>query len=61
MFPDEDLPEFRVVVAELYKSAIACSMKILEAMGYALQLEVRDSPKLYAFRNRFSKPYWTDK
>ena len=41
LFPDEELPELRTSMTDLYKSAIACSLKILEAMGHALQLKAR--------------------
>ena len=47
MFPKEELPEFEVAIVELFQSSITCSLKILEAMGHALQLKVRHMSDLF--------------
>ena len=36
-----------MAIVELFQSSIACSLKILEAMGHALQLKVRHMSDLF--------------
>ena len=39
-YPDEDVPEFRPVVAELYREGAKVALMILELIGYALKPKV---------------------
>jgi len=40
-YPEEEVPEFRSVMPQLYKEGANVAMKVLELLGYALKLEVR--------------------
>ncbi len=39
-YPDEDVPEFRPAIVQLYKEGTRLALKILEIIGYALKPEV---------------------
>ena len=39
-YPDEDVPEFRSVVAKFYREGIKLGLIILELIGHALKPEV---------------------
>ena len=42
-YPDEEIPEFKPVMSQLYDECLLLSRKLLEMMGYALKLKVRVS------------------
>ena len=42
-YPDGLVPSFKPILAEMYERCTKLALKILEAMGYALKLEVADT------------------
>ena len=39
-YPDEEVPQFKPVMSELYEECLFLSRKLMEMMGYALKLNV---------------------